>query len=90
MHKIFKLCGSPSEDYWQKKKFPHATSFKPQQPYARCVTDTFRNFPCTALELVDRLLSIEPERRGSASSALSSEVAFFSDNAYFCAYQFVS
>ncbi|KAJ8531009.1 hypothetical protein K7X08_025740 [Anisodus acutangulus] len=76
MHKIFKLCGSPSEEYWKKSKLPHATSFKPQHPYKRCVTDTFKDFPPSALALVDILLSIEPENRGTASSALNSE--FFS------------
>ncbi|KAJ8541830.1 hypothetical protein K7X08_002646 [Anisodus acutangulus] len=76
MHKIFKLCGSPSEEYWKKSKLPHATSFKPQHPYKRCVTDTFKDFPPSALALVDILLSIEPEKRGTASSALNSE--FFS------------
>ncbi|TVU22756.1 hypothetical protein EJB05_32474 [Eragrostis curvula] len=30
LHKIFKLCGSPSEEYWRKSKLPHATIFKPQ------------------------------------------------------------
>ncbi|XP_039006237.1 probable serine/threonine-protein kinase At1g09600 [Hibiscus syriacus] len=73
MHKIFKLCGSPSEEYWQKTKLSHATSFKPQQPYQRCLDETFRNFPESALSLVDKLLSMDPEDRGSADSALSSE-----------------
>ncbi|CAH9126703.1 unnamed protein product [Cuscuta epithymum] len=73
MHKIFKLCGSPSEEYWRRTKFPHATSFKPQQPYKRCVNDTFKDFPPSALALVDTLLSIEPEKRGTAASALNSE-----------------
>ncbi|XWS21953.1 hypothetical protein CRYUN_Cryun30bG0102200 [Craigia yunnanensis] len=74
MHKIFKLCGSPSEEYWKKTKLPHATSFKPQQPYKRRVTDTFRNFPHSALSLVDKLLAMEPEDRGSVASALRSEI----------------
>ncbi|XP_074308444.1 putative serine/threonine-protein kinase At1g54610 isoform X2 [Silene latifolia] len=73
MHKIFKLCGSPSEPYWKKTKFPHAISFKPQQPYKRRFTETFKDFPPSALALVDALLSIEPEKRGSAFSALRSE-----------------
>ncbi|KAJ6360562.1 hypothetical protein OIU77_004557 [Salix suchowensis] len=73
MHKIFKLCGSPSEIYWQKTKFPHATSFKPQQSYIRCITETFKHFPPSALTLVDKLLSMEPQDRGSATSALRSE-----------------
>lgn len=84
MHKIFKLCGSPSEEYWQKTKLPHATSFKPQHPYKRCVTDTFKDFPPSALTLLDTLLSIEPEERGTAASALKSEVLtnFFIDFAF--------
>ncbi|KAK7307920.1 hypothetical protein VNO77_41403 [Canavalia gladiata] len=73
MHKIFKLCGSPSKSYWQRTKFPHATSFKPQHPYKRQVADTFKNFSHASLALVDKLLTIEPEDRGSATSALNSE-----------------
>ncbi|KAL2318642.1 hypothetical protein Fmac_032518 [Flemingia macrophylla] len=41
---IFKLCGSPSEDYWRQSKLPHATIFKPQQPYKHCVTETYELF----------------------------------------------
>lgn len=77
MHKIFKLCGSPSEDYWQRTKLPYATSYKPQNSYKRQVTDTFKNFPSSALTLVDKLLSMEPAERGSATSALKSEVTFY-------------
>lgn len=73
MHKILKLCGSPSEDYWQKSKLTHTTSFK-LQSYKRCLSDTFKNFPPSALSLVDKLLALEPEARGSATSALRSEV----------------
>ncbi|XP_072959357.1 probable serine/threonine-protein kinase At1g54610 [Typha angustifolia] len=73
LHKIFKLCGSPSEDYWRKSKLPHATIFKPQQPYRRCVEETFKDFPSPALELIDVLLSIDPANRGTAASALKSE-----------------
>ncbi|KAJ8421763.1 hypothetical protein Cgig2_000809 [Carnegiea gigantea] len=73
MHKIFKLCGSPSESYWRKTRFQHATSFKPQQPYKRRLNETFKDFPPSALALVSSLLSIEPEKRGDATTALKSE-----------------
>ncbi|KAK7317697.1 hypothetical protein RJT34_02136 [Clitoria ternatea] len=73
LHKIFKLCGSPSEDYWRKSKLPHATIFKPQQPYRRCVADTFKEFPAPALAVMETLLSIDPADRGTAASALKSE-----------------
>lgn len=74
LHKIFKLCGSPPEDYWKRLKLPHATMFKLQQPYQRSIGETFKDFPGPALSLLDKLLAIEPRERGSSSSALSSEV----------------
>ncbi|KAH7657636.1 [RNA-polymerase]-subunit kinase protein [Dioscorea alata] len=82
LHKIFKLCGSPSEDYWRKSKLPHATIFKPQQPYKRCVAETFKDFPPSALSLMDVLLSIDPADRGTAASALTSE--FFTTEPVAC------
>lgn len=74
LHKIFKLCGSPSEEYWQKAKLRHLTLFKPQQSYHRCINDTFKDFPSSALVILDSLLAIEPENRGTSASALESEV----------------
>lgn len=74
MHKIFKLCGSPCEEYWRKSKLPHATIFKPKHPYKRCLGDTFKDLPPSALNLLDSLLAVEPNNRGSTSSALQSEV----------------
>ncbi|XP_043816720.1 probable serine/threonine-protein kinase At1g09600 isoform X2 [Manihot esculenta] len=82
LHKIFKLCGSPSEEYWKRSKLPHATIFKPQQPYKRCVADAYKDFPSSALALLDVLLAIEPEDRGTAVSALDSE--FFTTNPLPC------
>ncbi|PIA47138.1 hypothetical protein AQUCO_01400085v1 [Aquilegia coerulea] len=82
MHKIFKLCGSPSEDYWKKSRLPHATIFKPQHPYQRCLAETFKDFPSSALALMDVLLAIEPASRGSATSALASD--FFTTKPYAC------
>ncbi|KAH9613679.1 hypothetical protein KSS87_002318 [Heliosperma pusillum] len=73
LHKIFKLCGSPSEEYWRKSKLPHATVFKPKQPYARGVAETFKDFPAPALSLLEILLSVDPADRGTALSALNSE-----------------
>ncbi|CAM9003842.1 unnamed protein product [Rhodiola kirilowii] len=82
LHKIFKLCGSPSEEYWRKSKLPHATIFKPQQPYKRCVAETFKEFPAPALALMEVLLAIDPADRGSAASALMRE--FFTTKPFPC------
>ncbi|EEF45481.1 ATP binding protein, putative [Ricinus communis] len=60
LHKIFKLCGSPSEEYWKKSKLPHATIFKPQQSYKRCISETFKDFPPSSLPLIETLLAIDP------------------------------
>ncbi|KAK1591528.1 hypothetical protein Q3G72_009114 [Acer saccharum] len=82
LHKIFKLCGSPSEEYWKKSKLPHATIFKPQQSYKRCIVETFKDFPPSSLPLIETLLAIDPSERQTASSALRSE--FFTTKPYAC------
>ncbi|KAG0484652.1 hypothetical protein HPP92_008543 [Vanilla planifolia] len=82
LHKIFKLCGSPSEEYWKKSKLPHATIFKPQQPYQRCVAETYKDFPAPALALIEVLLSVDPADRGTAASASKSE--FFATKPLAC------
>ncbi|KAJ6676840.1 BINDING PROTEIN putative-RELATED [Salix viminalis] len=82
LHKIFKLCGSPPDEYWKKSKLPHATLFKPQQPYDSCLRETFKDLPTTAVNLIKTLLSVEPYKRGTAASALASE--YFSTKPYPC------
>ncbi|KAM6570399.1 hypothetical protein CsatB_018384 [Cannabis sativa] len=82
LHKIFKLCGSPSEEYWKKYRLPNATLFKPQQPYKRCIAETFKDFPPSSLPLIESLLSIDPNGRGDATTALQSE--FFSTEPHAC------
>ncbi|PON77211.1 GPCR kinase [Parasponia andersonii] len=82
LHKIFKLCGSPSEEYWKKYRLPNATLFKPQQPYKRCIAETFKDFPPPSLPLIESLLSIDPDGRGNATAALQSE--FFNTEPYAC------
>ncbi|KAG2721555.1 hypothetical protein I3843_02G073600 [Carya illinoinensis] len=77
LHKIFKLCGSPSEGYWKKSKLPHATIFKPQQSYKRCIAETFKDFPPSSLPLIETLLAIDPAERQTATAALRSEVRFY-------------
>ena len=74
LHKIFKLCGSPPEEYWRRSRLPLETRFKPHQTYARCIRDTFHGLKGCALSLVETLLSVEPYKRGTASSALKSKV----------------
>lgn len=82
LHKIYKLCGSPSEEYWKKYKLPNATLFKPREPYRRCIRETFKDFPPSSLPLIETLLAIDPAERGTATDALQSE--FFRTEPYAC------
>ncbi|KAK9292231.1 hypothetical protein L1049_020194 [Liquidambar formosana] len=82
LHKIYKLCGSPSDEYWKKSKLPNATIFKPQVPYKRCIAETFKDFPPSSLPLIETLLAIDPAERLTATYALSSE--FFKTKPYAC------
>lgn len=77
MHKIFKLCGSPSDDFGRKLRLPNTAFFRPPQPYRRCVAETFKDLPAAALGLIETLLSIEPAHRGTSAFALKSEVCRF-------------
>ncbi|KAK4405648.1 putative serine/threonine-protein kinase [Sesamum angolense] len=82
LHRIFKLCGSPSEEYWKKSKLPHATIFKPQQAYKRRITEAFKDFPPSSLPLIETLLAIDPAERQTATAALTS--GFFTTKPYAC------
>ncbi|KAJ4849691.1 hypothetical protein Tsubulata_006717 [Turnera subulata] len=82
LHKIYKLCGSPSDEYWKKSKLPNATLFKPREPYRRCIRETFKDFPPSSLPLIETLLAIDPAERLTATDALQSE--FFTTEPYAC------
>ncbi|CAA2986785.1 probable serine threonine- kinase At1g54610 [Olea europaea subsp. europaea] len=82
LHKIFKLCGSPSEDYWRKSKLPHSTVFKPTQPYRRRIAELFMDISGPAVGLIETLLSIDPASRGTAAAALNS--GFFTTKPFAC------
>ncbi|KAI5082973.1 hypothetical protein GOP47_0002716 [Adiantum capillus-veneris] len=82
LHKIFKLCGSPTEEYWRTSNLPHATMFKSQQPYKRCLAETYNFFPAIAIDLLEQLLAIDPAQRGTAADALQSE--FFRTKPFAC------
>ncbi|XP_026450089.1 probable serine/threonine-protein kinase At1g54610 [Papaver somniferum] len=82
LHKIFKLCGSPTEEFWKRSKLPHAAIFKPQQPYKRCILETFKDFPPSSLSLIETLLAIDPAERLTPTAALASE--FFTTEPHAC------
>lgn len=71
LHKIFKLCGAPADEFWKKMKLP--TSFRPPQHYKSSFEEVFKDFPDSACCLLYQLLALDPEFRGSATSALDSD-----------------
>lgn len=75
LHKIFKLCGSPSDDYWTKLKLQLSTPLRPIYPYGSHIAETFKQFPASVISLLETLLSIDPDFRGTAASALKSKVS---------------
>lgn len=76
LHKIFKFCGSPPEEFWKRCKLPHATMFKPHHPYPSTLREKCIDFPPCVVNLIETFLSVEPDKRGTASSALMSSVYF--------------
>ncbi|XP_020581905.1 probable serine/threonine-protein kinase At1g54610, partial [Phalaenopsis equestris] len=82
LHKIFKLCGSPPEDYWKKYKFPNASSYRSRQQYQSGMRESLKDFPLPAIRLIEKLLSFDPPDRGTAADALNSE--FFTTEPYAC------
>ncbi|KAI4330139.1 hypothetical protein MLD38_028444 [Melastoma candidum] len=71
LHRIFKLCGSPSEDYWKKMKLP--ASFRPPQHYPPSFREIFKDFPASSFGLLTKLLALDPAYRGTVTIALQSE-----------------
>ncbi|KAE8652560.1 protein IMPAIRED IN BABA-INDUCED STERILITY 1 [Cucumis sativus] len=82
LHKIFKLCGSPPEEFWKKTKLPHAAMFRPQHAYESSLDEKCKEFAPVAVRLLESFLAIEPYKRGTASSALMSE--YFKTKPYAC------
>ncbi|XP_019453877.1 PREDICTED: probable serine/threonine-protein kinase At1g54610 [Lupinus angustifolius] len=82
LHRIFKLCGSPSEDYWHNLHLPHSTAFRPPHHYRRYVAETFKEYPYPAVRLIETLLSVDPAHRRTAAAALESE--FFTSEPLAC------
>ncbi|GLT74608.1 hypothetical protein SLA2020_463960 [Shorea laevis] len=79
LHKIFKLCGAPSEEYWKKLRL--SSTFRPPRSYKPSFVESFREFPESALGFLTTLLALDPEYRGCASLALQNEFFYTSPQA---------
>ncbi|GJN91357.1 hypothetical protein Rhopal_004378-T1 [Rhodotorula paludigena] len=72
VNKIFKLLGRPTDELWPNfRKLPNAKSFNVEaaQPFST-LSRTFRYLTASGLDLLQRLLTYDPERRITADEAL--------------------
>ncbi|KAI4308264.1 hypothetical protein L6164_031356 [Bauhinia variegata] len=74
LNKIFELCGAPDELNWPGvSKIPWYNQFKPTRPMKRRLREVFRHFERHALELLEKMLTLDPAQRITAKDALDAE-----------------
>ncbi|KAI5669878.1 hypothetical protein M9H77_19731 [Catharanthus roseus] len=74
LNKIFELCGTPDEINWPGvSKIPWYNKFKPARPMKRRLREVFRHFDRHAMDLLDKMLMLDPSQRIAAREALDAE-----------------
>ncbi|KAF1744663.1 hypothetical protein MXB_5547 [Myxobolus squamalis] len=73
-----RICGTPVPSVWPNViNLPHYNVFKPKRIYPRRLRVEYNSLPESALDLLDRMLALDPSQRISASQTL--DHAFIKD-----------
>ncbi|GLD92581.1 hypothetical protein PINS_up001140 [Pythium insidiosum] len=68
---IFGLVGMPTEENWPDfKKLPGAKDLVLDEKYVRPLRERFKNFPPHAVDLLEKLLTLDPAKRITAAEAM--------------------
>ncbi|KAF7152306.1 hypothetical protein RHSIM_Rhsim01G0195900 [Rhododendron simsii] len=71
LNKIFDICGAPEESNWPGvSKIPWYNNFKPTRQLKRRLREVYKHFDRHALELLDRMLTLDPSQTGQGHAQM--------------------